>query len=223
MIFFLRKYICPEFNLFLSICSLLMYMCFSVMISSFQNICIPCHIFSCKYLNSLSVFYVCKYLYSLSWYLLFVSTRILCNDFFSLKVHVFSVMSSSLYKNLSSQSHVFSLWVSITSIMNSTLLTCLKHILYHAFFSFKVHICHCHGFLSLEISVFPVMISSLSSLCKCLYNTALNDLRKKSFVWEKSEVFIKRNPVWNVIEKLAEHGIHCLPSFCINDVNNTLP
>ena len=35
--------------------------------------------------------------------------------------------------------------------------------------------------------------------------------QNQQFCWRKSEVFVERVSVRNVIENLAEHGIHCLP------------
>ena len=52
---------------------------------------------------------------------------------------------------------------------------------------------------------------------KNIYNTELNNLRK-IICLRKSEVYvIKKQKVSNVIEKLVEHGIHCLPCSCTND------
>ena len=50
-------------------------------------------------------------------------------------------------------------------------------------------------------------------------NTESNDLRK-NFCVRKSEVSVERISVSNVIENLAEHGIHCLPFSSTNDVIN---
>ena len=50
----------------------------------------------------------------------------------------------------------------------------------------------------------------------------LNDLRK-NFCLRKSEVYVKKKKkktVSNVIEKLVEHDIHCLPCSYTNDVIN---
>ena len=54
------------------------------------------------------------------------------------------------------------------------------------------------------------------------YNTELNDLRKVICL-RKSYVFVERITVCNVIENLAEIGIHCLSSSCTNDVIKMLP
>ena len=52
-------------------------------------------------------------------------------------------------------------------------------------------------------------------------NTEVNDLRKiKCF--RKSEVSIKIISVCNVVENLAEHGIHCLPCSYTNDAIDML-
>ena len=42
-----------------------------------------------------------------------------------------------------------------------------------------------------------------------LYNTELNDLGG-TICLRKSEVFVERISVCNVIEKFVQHGIHCL-------------
>ena len=52
-------------------------------------------------------------------------------------------------------------------------------------------------------------------------NMELNDLRI-IICLRKSEVFVERISVCDVMEDLAEHGIDCLPCFCINDVINML-
>ena len=49
------------------------------------------------------------------------------------------------------------------------------------------------------------------------YNTKLIDLRM-IICLRKSEVSVEILSVCNVIEKLKEHGIHCLPCFYTNDV-----
>ena len=52
--------------------------------------------------------------------------------------------------------------------------------------------------------------------------TELNDLRK-NICLRKSEGSVERISVYYVIEKLTEHGIHCLPCLYINDVISLLP
>ena len=47
-------------------------------------------------------------------------------------------------------------------------------------------------------------------------NTELNKLRK-NICLRKSEVYVKKT-VSNIIEKLVEHGIHCLPCSYTNDM-----
>ena len=54
-----------------------------------------------------------------------------------------------------------------------------------------------------------------------IYNTESNDLRK-IICLRKSEVTVGRISVCNVIENLAEHGIHCLPCSYTNDIMNML-
>ena len=51
-------------------------------------------------------------------------------------------------------------------------------------------------------------------------NTELNDLQK---ITGKSEVSVERVSVSYVIEKLMEHGIHCLPCSYTNEVIDILP
>ena len=41
---------------------------------------------------------------------------------------------------------------------------------------------------------------------------------EKNFCLRKSKVIVERISVCNVIENLAEHGIHCLPCSYTNDV-----
>ena len=48
------------------------------------------------------------------------------------------------------------------------------------------------------------------------YNIELNDL-KITICLKKSEVSVGRISVCNVIDKLMEHDIHCLPCFYTND------
>ena len=48
-----------------------------------------------------------------------------------------------------------------------------------------------------------------------IYNTELDNLRK-----EILKFMFKKKAVSNVIEKLLEHGIHCLPCSYTNDVIN---
>ena len=55
-----------------------------------------------------------------------------------------------------------------------------------------------------------------------LYNTELNDLRKRVCL-RKSKLSVESISGYNVIENLAEHGIHCLPSSYTNDVIDMLP
>ena len=52
-------------------------------------------------------------------------------------------------------------------------------------------------------------------------NMELNDLRIINCL-RKSEVTVGRISVYNVIEKLIEHGIDCLPSSYTNDVIDLL-
>ena len=47
-----------------------------------------------------------------------------------------------------------------------------------------------------------------------LYNMELNVLRK--IICLRNFVSVKKNSVCNVIKKLAEHGIQCLPCFDAN-------
>ena len=51
--------------------------------------------------------------------------------------------------------------------------------------------------------------------------TELNDL-KKNICLRKSEVCVERISVCHVVENLEEHGIHCQPCSCSNDVINIL-
>ena len=53
-------------------------------------------------------------------------------------------------------------------------------------------------------------------------NTELNDLRK-IICLRKSEAYVERISVCNVIEILAEHDIHCLSCSNTNDVIDLLP
>ena len=53
-------------------------------------------------------------------------------------------------------------------------------------------------------------------------HTELNDMRI-IICLRKSEVTIERISVCNVIEKLREHGIHCLPCSFANDIIDLLP
>ena len=55
-----------------------------------------------------------------------------------------------------------------------------------------------------------------------IVNTELNDMRK-AICLRKCEVSVERISVCNVIGNLAEHGIHCLPCSCTNDVIDVLP
>ena len=54
------------------------------------------------------------------------------------------------------------------------------------------------------------------------FNTKLNDWRK-IICLRKSVVSVERISVCNVIENLAEHGIHCLSCFYTNDVIDISP
>ena len=53
-----------------------------------------------------------------------------------------------------------------------------------------------------------------------IINMELNDLKIIIYV-RKSEGTVERN--CNVIEKLMEHGIHCMPCFFTTDAINLLP
>ena len=53
-------------------------------------------------------------------------------------------------------------------------------------------------------------------------NTELNDLRKIVCL-RKSEVSVEIISVCNVIENLAEHGMHYLPCSYTNDLLDMLP
>ena len=53
-------------------------------------------------------------------------------------------------------------------------------------------------------------------------DTELNDLRI-SICLRKSEVTVERISVCNAVEKLMEHGIHCLPCSYTNHVIDLLP
>ena len=66
------------------------------------------------------------------------------------------------------------------------------------------------------------MEGSLTTVATSMINTELNDLRI-ILCLRKSEVTVERNSVCNVIEKLMEHGIHCLPCSYTNDVIDLLP
>ena len=48
-------------------------------------------------------------------------------------------------------------------------------------------------------------------------DTEVNGL-KENISLRKSEVYVERISVCNVIENLAEHGIHCLPSSYTNGI-----
>ena len=50
----------------------------------------------------------------------------------------------------------------------------------------------------------------------------LNKFRK-IICLRKSEVSIERISVCNIIENLAEHGIHCLPCSYTNEITYMLP
>ena len=52
-------------------------------------------------------------------------------------------------------------------------------------------------------------------------NTELNEERKNIGL-RKSEVSVERISFSNVVENLAEHGIHCLPCTYISDIINML-
>ena len=54
-------------------------------------------------------------------------------------------------------------------------------------------------------------------ICICSGNTELIDLRI-IICLRKFEVSVERISVCNVIEKLMEHGIHCLPCFYTRDI-----
>ena len=67
------------------------------------------------------------------------------------------------------------------------------------------------------------MVSSdCSFLTFCNLNTELNGLRKIVRL-RKSEVSIERISVYDVIENLLQHGIHCLPCSYTNEVIDMLP
>ena len=51
----------------------------------------------------------------------------------------------------------------------------------------------------------------------------LENALRKIICLRKSEVLVARISVCNVIENLAEHGIHCLQCSDTNDVINILP
>ena len=53
-------------------------------------------------------------------------------------------------------------------------------------------------------------------------NTEFNE-SKKAICLRKSEVSVDRISVRNIIEYLAEHGMHCLPYSHTNDVIDMLP
>ena len=53
-------------------------------------------------------------------------------------------------------------------------------------------------------------------------NTELIDLRISSCLG-KSEFTVESISVCNVIEKLIEHNLHCLPCQCTNDITDQLP
>ena len=54
--------------------------------------------------------------------------------------------------------------------------------------------------------------------------TTLNSMnQKKAICLRKSEVSVDRISVRNIIEYLAEHGMHCLPYSYTNDVIDMLP
>ena len=55
-----------------------------------------------------------------------------------------------------------------------------------------------------------------------LYKTKLKDLRKRVCL-RKSNFSVESISGYNVIENLAEHGIHCLLSSYTNDVIDMLP
>ena len=54
-------------------------------------------------------------------------------------------------------------------------------------------------------------------------NTELKYSRITFFSLRKSEVTVERISMCDVIEKLMEHGIHCLPCSYTNDVIYLLP
>ena len=53
-------------------------------------------------------------------------------------------------------------------------------------------------------------------------NHELDDTRK-IICLRKSEITVERISVCNVTEKSMEHGMHCLPRSCTNDVIDSLP
>ena len=53
-------------------------------------------------------------------------------------------------------------------------------------------------------------------------NTELNDWRI-IICLRNSEVTVEKISVCNIIEKLMEHGIHCLSCSCINNAIDLLP
>ena len=54
-------------------------------------------------------------------------------------------------------------------------------------------------------------------------NTTVINAMRASNCWRKSEVSLEIISVCNVIENLAEHGIHCLPCSYNNDVIDMSP
>ena len=58
-------------------------------------------------------------------------------------------------------------------------------------------------------------------ICICSGNTELIDL-SRIICLRKSEVSVERISVCIVIEKLMEHGIHCLPCSYTNDIIDLL-
>ena len=59
--------------------------------------------------------------------------------------------------------------------------------------------------------------ADISCVSKYTKNIELIELRKNISLG-KTEVSVERISVCYVIEKLMEHGIHCLPCSCTNDV-----
>ena len=66
------------------------------------------------------------------------------------------------------------------------------------------------------------LISASLSMVISTQHSKLNDLRK-IICLRKSESSVVRISVYNVLENFAEHRIHCLPCFYIDDIIDMLP